>query len=558
MSIKLNVPELTELKPKINVVGVGGAGGNAINNMIASGLAGVEFVAANTDAQALSLSSAEHRIQMGVSLTEGLGAGSRPDIGKAAAEEAFSEIRSQITGSHMVFVAAGMGGGTGTGAAPVIARAAKEEGILTVGVVTKPFRFEGQRRMQSAEAGILELKKHVDTLIVIPNQNLFRIANEKTTFAEAFKMADNVLYSGVSCITDLIIRDGLINLDFADVKVVMNGMGSAMMDTSQAAGERRAILAAEEAIANPLLDNISLSGAKGILISITGGPNLTLYEVDEAASRIRKEVDSEANIIVGATFDNSLDKELRVSIVASGVAEGVAVNEPVTNQSMVNFQRLAKKLSETKGNASQPGLTESKNAEGQEGGSEAGNQVWQGSGDVTIEKRPPHFRSAPLPPPVPLQQSGAQGLESQFHPERPKENKMGPKRMPEIEDFPFVGQKELKAKLNKPVENSGDKQNAKVGLFQRIAGIRKTNQAIDSSANQSTDPNSHSDSEKSSDVCSNSATEGEQLVNNPQKRPTIDEYEKAISEVEIALSENGSSNDAQPSEKKRFLGRGSK
>jgi cell division protein FtsZ len=320
MKIGLQVPTVTDLKPRITVIGVGGAGGNAINNMIASGLDGVEFVVANTDAQALTTSSAEHRLQLGVTLTEGLGAGSKPEIGAAAAEEAIEDIRAAIAGSHMVFVACGMGGGTGSGAAAVIARIAKEMGILVVGVVTKPFTFEGSRRMRIAEAGVAELGQYVDTLIVIPNQNLFRVANEKTTFAEAFQRADQVLYSGIACIVDLIVKEGLINLDFADVRTVMSGMGTAMMGTGEGTGERRAIQAAEEAISNPLLDDISLRGAKGLLLSIIGGRNLTLYEVDEAASRVREEVDPEANIIVGATFDESLGDKVRVSIVASGMA----------------------------------------------------------------------------------------------------------------------------------------------------------------------------------------------------------------------------------------------
>ncbi len=310
----------SDLKPRLTVVGVGGAGCNAINNMIATGLTGVDFIVANTDAQALAAASTDHRIQLGVELTEGLGAGSRPEIGEAAAEEAIEDIRTHIKGAHMVFIAAGMGGGTGTGAASVIARAARELGILTVGVVTKPFLFEGARRMRIAEAGVAELRNFVDTLIVIPNQNLFRIASEKTTFAEAFVMADQVLYSGVACIVDLILKEGLINLDFADVRTVMSGMGTAMMGTGEASGERRATVAAEEAIANPLLDDVSLRGAKGLLLSITGGTDLTLYEVDEAASRVRQEVDPEANIIVGATYDAAMGERIRVSIVASGMS----------------------------------------------------------------------------------------------------------------------------------------------------------------------------------------------------------------------------------------------
>jgi cell division protein FtsZ len=285
MSINLKAPELRELKPRIMVCGVGGAGGNAVNNMIVSGLSGVDFIVANTDAQALTSSRAERIIQMGLQVTEGLGAGSKPEVGKAAAEEALEEIRDHLAGAHMVFVTAGMGGGTGTGAAPVIARAARELGILTVGVVTKPFHFEGGRRMKVAETGISDLQKAVDTLIIIPNQNLFRVANEKTTFADAFAMADQVLYSGVACITDLMVKEGLINLDFADVRSIMSEMGKAMMGTGEAAGDKRAVQAAEAAIANPLLDETSMRGARGLLISITGGNDLTLYEVDEAASR---------------------------------------------------------------------------------------------------------------------------------------------------------------------------------------------------------------------------------------------------------------------------------
>jgi cell division protein FtsZ len=308
------------MKPRIAVIGVGGAGGNAINNMIAAGLTGAQFIVANTDAQALEASSTEHRIQLGSSLTEGLGAGSKPEIGEAAAEEAIEDIRRAIAGSHMVFIAAGMGGGTGTGAASVIARVAKEFGILMVAVVTKPFHFEGSRRMRVAEAGITELKRHVDTLLVIPNQNLFRLATDRTTFAEAFVLADQVLYSGIACIVDLIVKEGLINLDLADVRTVLSGMGTAMMGTGEASGEQRAIVAAEEAIVNPLLDDVTLRGARSLLLSITGGRDLTLWEVDEAANRVRQDVDADANIIVGATFDEGLGDRVRVSIVASGMA----------------------------------------------------------------------------------------------------------------------------------------------------------------------------------------------------------------------------------------------
>jgi len=319
MSINLKIPDIRELKPRITVFGVGGAGGNAVNNMISAGLQGVDFVVANTDAQALTTSRAERIIQMGVQATEGLGAGSQPDVGCTAAQEVIDEIRDHLAGAHMVFVTAGMGGGTGTGASPVVAKVARELGILTVGVVTKPFHFEGQRRMRLAETGILELQKSVDTLIVIPNQNLFRVANEKTTFADAFAMADQVLYSGVACITDLMVKEGLINLDFADVRAIMREMGKAMMGTGEASGEKRALRSAEAAICNPLIDDVSMRGARGLLISITGGKDLTLYEVDEAATRIREEVDADANIIVGATFDESLDGIIRVSVVATGV-----------------------------------------------------------------------------------------------------------------------------------------------------------------------------------------------------------------------------------------------
>ncbi|OLP44844.1 cell division protein FtsZ [Rhizobium oryziradicis] len=319
MTINLNKPDITELKPRITVFGVGGGGGNAVNNMITAGLQGVDFVVANTDAQALSMTKADRIIQLGASVTEGLGAGSQPEVGRAAAEECIDEIIEHLHGTHMCFVTAGMGGGTGTGAAPVVAQAARNKGILTVGVVTKPFHFEGGRRMRLAEAGIDALQKSVDTLIVIPNQNLFRIANDKTTFADAFAMADQVLYSGVACITDLMVKEGLINLDFADVRSVMREMGRAMMGTGEASGPGRALQAAEAAIANPLLDETSMKGAQGLLISITGGRDLTLFEVDEAATRIREEVDADANIILGATFDEALEGLIRVSVVATGI-----------------------------------------------------------------------------------------------------------------------------------------------------------------------------------------------------------------------------------------------
>ncbi|KQT53455.1 cell division protein FtsZ [Methylobacterium sp. Leaf456] len=342
MAISLQAPDIRELKPRITVFGVGGAGGNAVNNMIESGLLGCEFVVANTDAQALTSSKAERVIQMGIGVTQGLGAGSHPEVGSAAAEEVIDEIRDQLSGAHMCFITAGMGGGTGTGAAPVIARAARDMGILTVGVVTKPFQFEGMRRMRTAEAGIQELQAAVDTLIVIPNQNLFRVANEKTTFADAFAMADQVLYSGVACITDLMVKEGLINLDFADVRAIMRGMGKAMMGTGEASGENRANRAAEAAIANPLLDEVSMKGARGLLISITGGSDLTLYELDEAATRIREEVDQDANIILGATFDESLDGIIRVSVVATGIEPAlISADSPNNPEIAQTEQRIA-------------------------------------------------------------------------------------------------------------------------------------------------------------------------------------------------------------------------
>lgn len=319
MALNLTMPEEGDLKPRITVFGVGGAGGNAVNNMIAKELEGVEFVVANTDAQALQQSDADKRVQLGVKVTEGLGAGARPSVGSAAAEESIEQIVDHLAGAHMCFITAGMGGGTGTGAAPIIAQAARELGVLTVGVVTKPFQFEGAKRMRQAEEGVEQLQKMVDTLIIIPNQNLFRLANEKTTFTEAFSMADDVLYQGVKGVTDLMVRPGLINLDFADVRSVMDEMGKAMMGTGEAEGENRAIQAAEKAIANPLLDEISLRGAKGVLINITGGHDLTLFELDEAANRIRQEVDEDANIIVGSTMDGALEGGMRVSVVATGI-----------------------------------------------------------------------------------------------------------------------------------------------------------------------------------------------------------------------------------------------
>ena len=335
MTLNLMMPQQDDLKPRITVFGVGGAGGNAVNNMIEKNLEGVEFVVANTDAQALQQSTSAAKIQMGVKVTEGLGAGARPTVGAAAAEETIEDIVDHLAGAHMCFITAGMGGGTGTGAAPIIAQAARELGVLTVGVVTKPFQFEGAKRMRQAEDGVEALQRMVDTLIIIPNQNLFRLANEKTTFTEAFSLADDVLYQGVKGVTDLMVRPGLINLDFADVRAVMDEMGKAMMGTGEGTGEDRAVQAAEKAIANPLLDEISLRGAKGVLINITGGYDLTLFELDEAANRIREEVDAEANIIVGSTLDTDMEGAMRVSVVATGIDASESVHDvPVPRRSM--------------------------------------------------------------------------------------------------------------------------------------------------------------------------------------------------------------------------------
>ncbi len=340
MSIKLDIAKPEMLKPKIAIFGVGGAGGNALNNMIIAKLEGVDFVAANTDAQALthSLAAIENRMQLGISTTAGLGAGSFPDKGKAAAEENLEEIAKYLDGCHMVFIAAGMGGGTGTGAAPVIAKLAKERDILTVGVITKPFHFEGKYRMQIAEQGIEELKKHVDTLIVIPNQNLFRIANESTTFEAAFKMADDVLHAGVRGITDLITMPGLVNLDFADIRTIMTKMGKAMMGTGEASGENRAVKACEIAISNPLLDDISIKGAKGVLVNMTGGPDMTLFEADIAVNTVRKEVDSNANIIFGTAFNENMKGKIRISVVATGIDQEEAKKETAKTESSKSFR----------------------------------------------------------------------------------------------------------------------------------------------------------------------------------------------------------------------------
>ncbi len=480
MSINLKVPDVTELKPRITVVGAGGAGGNAVNNMIASGLEGVQFVVANTDAQALAMSRAERRIQMGAHVTEGLGAGSKPEIGAAAAEEALADIKAQLSNSHMVFITAGMGGGTGTGAAPVIARAAREEGILTVGVVTKPFQFEGQRRMRIADSGITELAKQVDTLIVIPNQNLFRVATEKTTFADAFALADQVLHSGVACITDLMVKEGLINLDFADVKTIMKDMGKAMMGTGQASGEQRAIEAAEAAISNPLLDDVSMKGAAGLLISITGGSDLTLYEVDEAASRIREEVDQEANIILGATFDSSLDGQVRVSVVATGIgtfaqkdavttAAPATVAQPQTMRKPARLSDRIEQMSEAQPAASAPAPLPAALPAARP------QQPPRPSADeVMIEKqRPRPVHLAPLTGGA-AKQAAAQSKAEPFAPQKPVTAKRPARRMPSMDELPITAQNELRARDGGDSVLGLQAQKKKIGFFERLAGVGRS------------------------------------------------------------------------------------
>jgi cell division protein FtsZ len=438
MGINLQLPGLTELRPRITVIGVGGAGGNAVNNMIESGLEGVEFIVANTDAQALSTSSAGSIIQLGVGITEGLGAGSKPEIGAAAAEEAIEEIRSHLDGVHLLFITAGMGGGTGTGAAPIIARTAKELGVLTVGVVTRPFEFEGQRRMRTAEAGIAALAKHVDTLIVIPNQNLFLVASEKTTFADAFLRADDVLKSGVSCITDLMVKEGLINLDFADVRTVMQNMGTALMGTGEAEGERRALQAAEAAITNPLLGDITMRGAKGLLVSITGSFDMTLYEVEEAASRIRREVDPdgnpEVNIIVGATFDPTLQNRLRVSVVATGIYGGTSAAyihpapppPPDRDRETRLRDRLSHASAETGKHHAPPPPREQPHAQARPADSNAGGRR------VTLEPKPRKSAGDESP--------GYQEAQPRFEPISPAKTARAPRRPLTYQDFPELNQ----------------------------------------------------------------------------------------------------------------------
>jgi cell division protein FtsZ len=520
MTINLKMPDIRELKPRITVFGAGGAGGNAVNNMITAGLLGCDFVVANTDAQALTMSKAERIIQMGIQVTEGLGAGSQPDVGRAAAEEVIDEIRDHLAGAHMVFVTAGMGGGTGTGAAPVVAQAAKELGILTVGVVTKPFHFEGVRRMKVAEAGIIELQKQVDTLLIIPNQNLFRVANEKTTFADAFAMADQVLYSGVACITDLMVKEGLINLDFADVRAVMREMGKAMMGTGEASGDKRALSAAEAAISNPLIDETSMKGAKGLLISITGGKDLTLYEVDEAATRIREEVDQDANIIVGATFDESLDGIVRVSVVATGIDVATSSRQPTHNARQIaapavavaptpvapaplaqpapqavaaasrlaeltqtlraNTQRLAERAEQRTDQVAHRAVAQALAAPAaavaaapapQPAPAAPAEQSFAELEDVTIRPTAPK-PSLFLEPAEPVAEHAPQIAEPErpFIPPQAERPAVRAPRMPRIEDLPLPAQNQIRARQAEPVEQAAP-QKQRVGLLQRLASV---------------------------------------------------------------------------------------
>jgi cell division protein FtsZ len=470
MTINLKIPDIREMKPRITVFGVGGAGGNAVNNMITAGLQGVEFVVANTDAQALTMSKAERIVQMGIQVTEGLGAGSQPEVGRAAAEEVIDEIRDHLTGAHMVFVTAGMGGGTGTGAAPVIAKVARELGILTVGVVTKPFQFEGARRMRFAEAGILELQKVVDTLLIIPNQNLFRVANEKTTFADAFAMADQVLYSGVACITDLMVKEGLINLDFADVRAVMREMGKAMMGTGEASGEKRALTAAEAAIANPLIDDASMKGAKGLLISITGGKDLTLYEVDEAATRIREEVDQDANIIVGATFDDSLEGIIRVSVVATGIDHTGAIRPAAPAEN-----RLAELTSKLRGDSKRIAERIERSPPAAAAHEHAAHAAVAAAilpptaiEDVSI--RPIAVKPSLFEPASGEPSAAEPPMPKAFIPPAAERVVVRPPRMPRIDELPVPAQNEIRAQRGE-LDAEDHPEKRRMSLMQRLASV---------------------------------------------------------------------------------------
>jgi cell division protein FtsZ len=487
----MQAPDIRELKPRITVFGVGGGGGNAVNNMIQAGLQGVDFVVANTDAQALAMSSAERIIQMGLQVTEGLGAGSQPEVGRAAAEEVIDEIRDHLAGAHMVFITAGMGGGTGTGAAPVVARAARELGILTVGVVTKPFQFEGTRRLRMADAGIQELQATVDTLIVIPNQNLFRIANENTGFADAFAMADQVLYSGVACITDLMVKPGLINLDFADVRAVMRGMGKAMMGTGEASGEKRAETAARSAVANPLLDETSMRGARGLLISITGGRDMKLYEVDEAATLIREQVDEDANIIVGATFDEAMEGVMRVSVVATGIDQVAMAQSAQPEVSAIDrrIAEVAEKLRaearlRAQAQAAAPSFRPSATVQPlaqpapqpvivQSAPVEAPVEAAVVAETVRIEPAQPRVvLAAEAPAPQPLPQPSAElAIQQEEHFIPPAAERIRPVRMPRVEELPAPAQNQIAAQARPIPAPPSSVEQKRVSLMQRLAAV---------------------------------------------------------------------------------------
>ncbi len=485
MTINLKMPDaMSELKPRITVFGVGGAGGNAVNNMIQEGLDGVEFVVANTDAQALAMSSADRRIQMGTAITEGLGAGSQPTIGAASAQEAQAEILDYASGAHMVFITAGMGGGTGTGAAPVIAQLCREQNILTVAVVTKPFQFEGARRMQIAEDGITELMKHVDTLIVIPNQNLFRIANERTTFSDAFAMADQVLLSGVQGITDLMVKEGLINLDFADVKSIMHGMGKAMMGTGEASGEKRAIEAAEAAISNPLLDEVSMKGAQGLLISITGGEDLTLYEVDEAASRIRNEVDKDANIILGATFDANLEGSIKVSVVATGIqSDSANVNSFNTTVDNIDYRKpnkvgatfsnfnFGKTLNKDNHNSIPEKNSTDQNLSSKD--NSAKPVIKNEQGDVTFRKIDSNhsFYNSKSSPITSSDKNINMNLNEPFIPKASISPEVGKEDVPKVNRFFSMKDDNVTVGMQSEFINTYDNKKEKKSLFERFVGV---------------------------------------------------------------------------------------
>lgn len=545
MTINLTIPNIQELKPRITVFGVGGAGGNAVNNMINSGLEGVEFVVANTDAQALALSKAERIIQLGVAVTEGLGAGSHPDVGRAAAEESFDEIVDHLNGSHMVFITAGMGGGTGTGAAPVVARAAREMGILTVGVVTKPFQFEGNRRMKLADEGIDELHRHVDTLIVIPNQNLFRVANEKTTFADAFSMADQVLYSGVACVTDLMVKEGLINLDFADVRSVMRGMGKAMMGTGEATGEDRARHAAEAAIANPLLDDVSMHGARGLLISITGGSDMTLYEVDEAASRIREEVDSDANIILGATFDDSLDGAIRVAVVATGTeASMVQAMDPVKPDASRTISVKRAPASTEEATAPKAKLSASELDDQVEAaisqaiaatGLERSASAPAADDDITVEPYTPAAYKQASFEDMPVAEVPMPNMHVPSRTERP-----APRRMPRPDELPLA----VRPGLEEP---AAEPRNARA-LFKRLAsnvglGMPSAKEAPARVSPEAGDAAARSAIEsgpvRSAPTVNKAAPEGAKGQTDPQGRATMQQLPKEHLEIPSFLRKHG-------------------